>query len=396
MYGFAAGVEEKQKELKEVKEDINQTKDQIQKIEERQKQVAQELSIIEDQLDENQAALEKSEQDLADAQEELRVAEMELQQAIEDAQEYKQLMDKRLRAMYMVGTSSYLEILLKSKNLNDFLDRIHIIGKILSYDKGILESLNKLQETIKNKKEIIEDKKRNIEEAKEEILKQKQSMEQAKNRKELLLRDLDDEKDESQKDLEQLEELSREIEKAIREIQAQEAARKKEQQKAQQREQQKEQQSEQQSSPTQYSGGKMAWPVPGFYRITSSYGYRIHPVSQERKLHTGIDIGSNYDGNEKNSIYGADFVAAEDGTVIFAGLKDSLTSGYGRCVIIDHGGGISTLYGHGSKILVKVGQKVKRGQAVMKVGSSGTSTGAHAHFEVRKNGTPVNPMDYLK
>ena len=126
----------------------------------------------------------------------------------------------------------------------------------------------------------------------------------------------------------------------------------------------------------------MAWPVPGYTRITSEYAMRVHPITGVYKLHTGVDISAPI---------GANFVAANDGIV----TKASYNGAYGNMVIIDHGGGISTLYAHGSEILVEVGQTVKRGDAILKVGSTGYSTGPHAHFEVRINGVTTNPMPYI-
>ena len=132
-----------------------------------------------------------------------------------------------------------------------------------------------------------------------------------------------------------------------------------------------------------YTGGIMAWPVPGYTRITSEFGMRLHPILKVYKLHTGIDIGAPM---------GANFIAASDGVVVKAGEN----SAYGKMVVIDHGGGITTLYAHGSEILVNVGDEVRRGQAILKVGSSGYSTGPHAHFEVRVNGEYVQPINFLK
>ena len=126
----------------------------------------------------------------------------------------------------------------------------------------------------------------------------------------------------------------------------------------------------------------MLWPVPGYTRITSQYGMRTHPITGIYKLHTGVDIGAPM---------GANFIAAADGTVIKAGYNNA----YGNMVIIDHGGGIQTLYAHGSEILVQLGQTVKQGEAILKVGSTGYSTGPHAHFEVRINGNIVNPMEWI-
>ena len=133
----------------------------------------------------------------------------------------------------------------------------------------------------------------------------------------------------------------------------------------------------------QYTGGKFAWPVPSSGRITSNYGYRVHPVHKTKKFHSGLDIGAPY---------GTDIVAAADGTVTLA----TVNGGYGKCIIINHGSGISTLYGHNSSLLVSSGAKVTRGQVIAKAGSTGVSTGPHCHFEVRINGATTDPLQYLK
>ncbi len=137
------------------------------------------------------------------------------------------------------------------------------------------------------------------------------------------------------------------------------------------------------NSNVKYANGKLVWPVPGYYSISSPFGYRIHPVYKTKKLHTGIDIPAPY---------GTIGVAAGDGTVIYAGW----ISGYGNSVIIDHGGGISTLYAHNSSILVSKGKSVKKGEPVVKLGSTGLVTGVNLHFEVRINGTPVDPEPYVR
>ncbi|MBE0475592.1 MAG: M23 family metallopeptidase [Coriobacteriia bacterium] len=136
--------------------------------------------------------------------------------------------------------------------------------------------------------------------------------------------------------------------------------------------------------------GVMAWPVPGFYRVSSPYGYRIHPIFGTRKLHTGIDVGR--DGGR--SIDGAAIVASGDGEVIYAGYR----GGYGNTVMVDHGNGVVTLYAHqrSGGIRVGVGQRVSKGDTIGTVGSTGYSTGPHLHFEVRVNGAPVDPMPYLR
>jgi murein DD-endopeptidase MepM/ murein hydrolase activator NlpD len=131
-----------------------------------------------------------------------------------------------------------------------------------------------------------------------------------------------------------------------------------------------------------YSAGLMEWPTPGYGYVTQLFGYFPHPIFGSVMFHSGIDIGAPW---------GVNIVAATAGTVLYAGYE----GGYGNTVIIDHGGGISTLYGHASSLNCYTGQVVARGQTVAYVGSTGLSTGPHLHFEVRVNGSPVNPQDYV-
>lgn len=129
--------------------------------------------------------------------------------------------------------------------------------------------------------------------------------------------------------------------------------------------------------------GMFTWPIPGYTNITSHFGMRVHPITGVYKLHSGTDVGAPI---------GANFVAMADGTVTNA----SYNSSYGNMVMINHGNGIVTLYAHGSELLVKTNQVVEKGQAVLKVGSTGYSTGPHAHFEVRINGNFANPEVYFE
>ena len=131
-----------------------------------------------------------------------------------------------------------------------------------------------------------------------------------------------------------------------------------------------------------YVGGEFAWPAPGYKTITSNFGMRYHPIFKVYRSHSGTDIGMPT---------GAYIIAANDGIVATSLYSNS----YGNMIILNHGGGLSTLYAHGSKILVQTGQEVKKGDIIMQAGSTGWSTGPHLHFEVRLNGKCIDPMPFI-
>ena len=132
----------------------------------------------------------------------------------------------------------------------------------------------------------------------------------------------------------------------------------------------------------QYSGGAFTWPCPSYTYISSDFGYRIHPISGVEKFHSGIDMAAPY---------GSAILAAADGTVVSAGYSSSM----GNYVMINHGGGLYTIYMHASALYVSSGQSVSAGEQIAAVGSTGNSTGPHLHFSVRLSGSYVSPWNYL-
>ncbi len=395
-------IDGKKQELNEINEEKKETEENIKEVQRQQQDVMVQLESIDKQIVQKEKELDELEQELKTTQQELEKAREELEQAIKDAEKQEKMMAERVRAIYMSGVSSYLELLLEARSINEFLDRIVMVKRLITFDAQVLEQLEECRMRIDQKCTELEEKEQVITEKRQAVAAQKKQIEDKKKEKDALLQQLKKQEQEYEEQLDELEKTSKELETMIQQLLRElELKRQREEQLRKQREEEqrrKEQQSRgdegngNQSgsgsgSGSEYTGGVLAWPVPGFYRITSYFGYRIHPVYGTKKLHTGIDIGSN--GSQ--GIYGQNFVAGADGTVIFAGWF----GGYGNCVIIEHGGGITTLYAHGSAILVSAGQQVKRGQAVLKVGSTGVSTGPHAHFEVRKDGVPVDPLPYL-
>lgn len=284
-------------------------------------------------------------------------AEKELDISNKRYEKQKELLEKRLIAMYEMGENSYLELLLNSKSVTEFFSNYYLISELSESDNELLETVEaerkynkKLKESLETKREVLVASR----ETREKIAISLTNMSVIKNNK---IQQLTEEELQLQQQIEEYQKQITEIEKEIRILAIANVS-------------------------ERYVGGTMAWPTPGYTRITSPFGMRTHPITGVFKLHTGVDIGAPY---------GANFIAANDGLVTYAGENRA----YGKMVIIDHGGGITTLYAHGSEILVNVGDTVYQGTPVLKVGSTGYSTGPHAHFEVRVNGDYVQPLDYI-
>lgn len=305
---------------------------------------------------------EKSEYDqLVSEVDKLKESITEIDQSIADADadfnEQNELFKKRLKVMYENSNVSTLDMLLQSTNLVDFIERVQYISLIAKNDKKLLKDLEEAKLDVEYKKKLQED-------AKQELLdkvndKQDRLTSLKASRAEL--------ENQIQRSKEQLAKLEKQEDALI----------------AESNRLQSEIKNLQRSG--KYTGGTMVWPCPGNYSIASSFGMRKHPILRKYKMHTGIDISANK---------GVSIIAAASGTVIISKYDKN---GYGNYLVVDHGGGITTLYGHCSKLLVDVGDKVKAGQVIAKVGSTGLATGPHLHFEVRKNGVPTNPLNgYVK
>jgi murein DD-endopeptidase MepM/ murein hydrolase activator NlpD len=269
------------------------------------------------------------------------------------------LLKQRVRLMYENGTVTYIEVLMGSNSFVDFLDRLDALELIVDQDQAILMANINDREQVKQLNIEIESKLTSLNDMYIQAEAYKQFLVDKEKTKQVMIASMEHDKHE-------LEEFKEEEEEAAINLAAEAQKLLAEKKKL------------------QWSGGKLAWPVPDSQRITSNFGMRIHPVTGQRKGHNGMDIGAPK---------GTTIVAAEDGTVIVA----QYLRGYGNTVIIDHGSGLWTLYAHMSKISVGQGDSVKRGKTkIGEVGSTGRSTGNHLHFEVRKNEQPVDPRKYLK
>ncbi len=356
---FASSVSDLKDKQNQTQQNIKDSEEKLNQVKEEKNETLSEIEELSTQITESQDQLNKLNTQVKELEKQIKVVEKELKDAQEKQDAQQKALEQRIVAQYKTGTLSYWEILLNPQSPLEFLSNLHMFNKIAQYDNDLIDSIEEEKGKIEKNKEDLDNKKSELKIAKANAEKENVKLKNAKAQKNSKLAKLSDEEKKIQNQIDEEEAELANIKKQI--IAAQASS----------------------NTPPKYTGGKLAWPTPGYYTITSKYGMRIHPIFHVWKLHAGIDLGAPK---------GANFVAGEDGTVI----TSRLSSSYGNMVIIDHGGGITTLYAHGTTRLVSVGDKVKRGQAVLTVGSTGNSTGNHAHFEVRVNGSAVDPMPYLQ
>ena len=284
-----------------------------------------------------------------------------LQIASQNYEEKSDMLARRLVAMYEAGDTQYLDVLLKSKSITEFISRYYIIQEVAEYDSILINEVEQEKNNIEQTKQKLENEQAEIKivKAKNEqttiVLSNMQTLQKS------YINELSADEKKLQEQITEYKNDQAEIERQI--LLATNVI----------------------NPDIQYTGGEMLWPVAiSGTVITSDYGVREHPIQGVIKEHTGIDIG--------NTPTGTPVVAAADGVVTYAGWL----GGYGNCVMINHGEGVVTLYGHGNKILTSVNKKVKKGETIMEVGSTGNSTGPHLHFEVRVNGSCTSPWQFVK
>lgn len=359
-------IQEIEKKKKETANRKNEIQKQINNINQEQKNLSSEITMIESEISKTEKELFALEKEIATTTEAAKQASLELEQATKRVEERDELLKTRLRLMYRRGDVDYLEVLLGSSSFTDFIQRFNALQKIIDSDKKILQDNINDKNTIANKKQEIDKALTDLEDLYAQSENLKATLEAKKNDRTVRIASL------SQKE-EQLEEIKQEEEEEIIRLTQQETKL-----------------NEKLKQLNYDNSSLMAWPVPSSHRVTSEFGMRIDPINGNYTGHKGLDIGR---APGMDSLFGADIVAAADGIVIVA----QYVNGYGNTVMIDHGSGISTLYGHirNGGIFVKVGQEVEKGKKIAEVGSTGRSTGPHLHFEVRNNNVPVNPWNYL-
>jgi len=318
-------------------------------------EAADRLNAIRGQLDQLNTDLDNKQQELAQTQSDL----------LKEQQVYN---DRVVSVYKSGGRVVYLAAFLQMESIGDVVSRVDLLSSLVKQDNAVLDQIKSLKGKVEEDQAALE-----AERSRVVVLEQDQ---------ESLTSDLKAAADQKQASLDELEAARGAKQKVLDAAEKQMAAYNKQEDQLQAESDRiaTELRNAAAGPSTRPGKGVLSRPVPG--SVTSPFGYRMHPIFHVRKLHTGVDLQASM---------GDPIHAAAAGTVVWAGWR----GGYGKCVIIQHSGNLSTLYGHQSQILVSVGETVKRGQVIGKVGSTGYSTGPHLHFEVRVNGTPVDPLEYL-
>ena len=354
--------------LNEQKEQVEQ---ELQKAEEQLTYVQDELSEsivqlqeMDDKINEYQASLDEVNSQYEELQKRVEESEKQLVEAREKYDKKLNLLKNRLVAIYKNGETRYLDVLMNSKSIIDFISKYYVVQKITEYDSKAIDELEETKLELEKINNQLEEDKAQMKLTKVEAEKQTVVLTNTRTVYENHKNSLSESEKQLNAQIETYKKQQQELENLIRYTISGS------------------------TYELKYSGGVMIWPTLESSYITSPYGSRLHPIQGIVKNHDGIDIG----GKTGDPVY-----AAADGIVIYSQFN---TGGYGNMVMVDHGldsNGVKivTLYAHGDKLLKSVGDTVKQGDVIMEMGSTGNSTGPHVHFEVRENGTHVDPKKYL-
>lgn len=340
-----------QRQAEEQQAKTNEASAKVESVSERLRQIQEELRIATAEYKEVKGQLDSVEDKISDNTELLQKTEADLKVKNKKLQQ-------RVRDIYINGQISYVDVLFGAKDFADLMTRMDVLKRIIKHDYDLIMKVKEEKATVENTRAQLEKDKAEAEVLVADAQAKKTKVEDKESEQQVLLDQAIYDRDTSERMYEEIMAASQEVANMIRRSQMSSAG---------------------------YSGapagaGGMIWPISG--PITSEFGWRTHPIFGTARFHSGLDIGGDY---------GMPIYAAASGTVIYAGW----ISGYGNAVIIDHGGGVTTLYGHNDSLNVSEGENVAQGQVIAMCGSTGNSTGPHCHFEVRENGEPVSPYGYL-
>ena len=355
--------ETKKQELEQKNAELSQALEEAKQNAEDQEALHQayqdKIDVLDQQIEEAYAQVSQLDEEINDLQSQISNREGSIEKNTE-------LLKERIRAIYMAGETSTLDIILGAEDFSDFLDKASLLQTVTSHDVTLIETIQQQLSEIQEEKDEIEAKRTEAADKKTELDGQQEELTRLLEENQVILEELYGVQQEAQDKVD-------ENDAELQAIEAQISAYYTPQQPAG---------GQSQGQTPNYSGGAFVWPAPGFYLLTSEWN-----EDRGSYNHGAIDIAGG-------GIYGTPVVAAADGTVVFSSAG-GWGGGYGTYLMIDHGGGVSTLYAHMSGFAVSQGATVSAGQVIGYVGSTGDSSGPHLHFEVREYGTKVNPMNYF-
>ncbi len=339
-------------------------------LDDERERVEAKVEALSTRVDALEGEIVRTEEKLAEAQKDLALLAAELDVIDRRLERRHGLLTERVVEAYMEGPTGYLDSLLSSSDFGELVDRIEYRTSAMDSESRLITRIEVLQDKTEAREDQAEEKKLEIAEAKAVLEASHAEIEARRDERAAVLAEKEEVLAKKRAVLADLRADARRLGAVEAQLEADEA-----------RLVSIIQAAPTTAGPPPVGGGQLLMPATG--PITSPYGYRTHPIFGDQRLHTGIDIGAGY---------GAPVVAADSGTVVYAGTM----SGYGNVIAIDHGGGLSTTYNHLSAFYVGSGQSVARGTSIGAVGCTGYCTGPHLHFEVRVNGSPVDPMPYLQ
>ena len=344
-------LEEQKEDAEKAGEKLEEKKEEAEKA---KKELAKELNALLSESEELQKKIDKKEAEISEKEEELIGAR-------NDENDQYESMKKRIKFMYENGNAQLIEILLNSENFGDFLNKAEYVSSISDYDRDMLKVFQKVTKEVKEQEQILKEEYLDMEEMQDQLIANQESLENLMETKASEIAALEGE-------------LAENEEKIAKLKKAAETARRKQQEALN---------TGGTAGDSLISGnGYFTHPCPGYTRISSYFGYREQPLPGASTNHKGMDFAAPT---------GTPIYAAHSGTVTTARYSGNA----GNMIVINHGDGLVTIYMHCHAMYVSAGQRVEKGQNIAAVGNTGNSTGPHLHFQVEKNGTPVNPLGYL-